>query len=49
VIVTLHDNVFSSLNFSFAACAVGGEVGKESLPIFSNRGMAGGHVSKMGT
>jgi len=41
--------VFSSLNFSFAAHAVDREVGEESLPIFSNRGMAGGHASETGT
>jgi len=34
--ITLHDDVFSSLNFSFAIRAAGGEVGEESLSVFSN-------------
>ena len=35
--VTLYDNVFSSLNFSFTTWAASGKVGEESLSIFSNR------------
>jgi len=34
--ITFHDNVFSSLNFSFATRATGGEMREESLSIFSN-------------
>jgi len=32
--ITFHDNVFMSLNFSFAARAAGGELGEESLTVF---------------
>jgi len=46
VSITFHDNVFSGLNFSFATRVAGGEVGKESLSVFSNRGMASGHTGE---
>ena len=44
--ITLHDDVFSSLNFGFATRAAGGEVGEESLSVFSNGGMASSHVGE---
>ena len=34
--ITLPDDVFLSLDFGFAARAAGGEVGEESLSVFSN-------------
>jgi len=43
---TFHDNVFTGLNFSFATRAAGGEVGEESLSVFTNGGMASGHASE---
>ena len=43
---TFHDNVFTGLNFSFATRATGGEMGEESLSVFSNGGMASGHAGK---
>ena len=43
---TFHDNMFMGLNFSFATRATGGEVGEESLSVFSNGGVAGGHVGE---
>jgi len=44
--ITLHDNVFLSLDFGFATRAAGGEVGEESLSVFSNGGMASSHVGE---
>jgi len=44
--ITFHDDVFSGLNFGFATRATGGEVGEESLSVFSNRGVASGHMSE---
>ena len=44
---TFHDNMFTGLNFSFATRATGGEVGEESLSVFSNGGMAGGHAGEV--
>jgi len=41
-----HDYVFTGLNFSFATRATGGEVGKESLSVFSNGGVASGHAGE---
>ena len=46
--VAFHDNVFTSLDLSFAAWAAGRKVRKESLSVFSNRGMSSSHVSKAG-
>jgi len=43
---TFHDNVFTGLNFSFATRATGGEVGEESLSVFSNGGVASGHAGE---
>ena len=43
---TFHDNVFMGLNFSFATRATGGEVGEESLSVFSDGGMASGHADE---
>jgi len=42
-----HDNMFTGLDFSFATRAAGGEVGEESLSVFSNGGMAGGHAGEV--
>ena len=44
--ITLHDDVFSSLDFGFATRAAGGEVGEESLFVFSNGGMANSHAGE---
>ena len=44
--ITFHDDVFMGLNFSFATRAAGREVGEESLSVFSNGGMASGHVGE---
>ena len=45
--VTFHDNVFSGLNLGFATRAAGGEVGEESLSVFSNGGMTSSHVGEV--
>ena len=44
--ITFHDDVFSGLNYGFATRATGGEVGEESLSVFSNGGMASGHAGE---
>ena len=44
--ITFYNNVFLSLNFSFATRATGGEVREESLSIFSNGGMPSSHAGK---
>jgi len=44
--ITFHDDVFLGLNFSFATRAAGGEVGEESLSVFSDGGMASGHAGE---
>ena len=46
---TFHDNVFTGLNFSFATRAASGEVGEESLSVFSNGGVASGHAGEAHT
>jgi len=46
--VTFHDNVFMGLNFSFTTWAASWEMEEESLSIFSNGSMSGGHVSESG-
>jgi len=46
VSITFHDDVFSGLNFGFATRAADGEVGEESLSVFSNGGVAGGHAGE---
>jgi len=43
---TFHDNIFAGLNFGFATRAAAGEVGEESLSVFSNRGVASGHAGE---
>ena len=48
VCITLHNNMFSCLNFSFATWAADGKVKKESVSILPNRSVAGSHVSEMG-
>jgi len=37
------------LNFSITTQAVGGEMRKKSLPVFSDGGMAGGHAREAST
>ena len=49
VSITFHDDVFMGLNFGFATRAAGRKVGEESLSVFSNGGVASGHVGKVGT
>ena len=44
--ITLHNDVFSGLDFSFTTRAAGGEVREESLSVFSNGGMASSHASE---
>jgi len=46
--VAFHDNVFMSLNLSFAAWAAGGEIREESLSVFSDGSMSSGHASEAG-
>ena len=41
--------MFASLNFSITAQAVSREMRKKSLPVFSDGGMAGGHVKEAST
>ena len=45
--ITLHNNVFLSLDFGFATRAASGEIGEESLSVFSNRGMASSHAGEV--
>ena len=45
--ITLHNDVFSGLDFSFTTRAAGGEVREESLSVFSNGGMASSHASEV--
>jgi len=47
--IILHDDVISSLDFSFATRAAGGEVGEESLSVFSNGGVASSHAGEAST
>jgi len=47
--VAFYDNVFTSLNLSFAAWAAGGEIREESLSVFSDGGMSSSHASEAGT
>ena len=47
--IAFHDNVFTSLNLSFATWAAGGEMREESLSVFSDGGMSSSHVSEAGT
>ena len=44
--IAFHDDVFSGLYFGFTTRAAGGEVGKESLSVFSNGGVASGHAGE---
>ena len=46
--VVFHDNVFMSLDLSFAAWAAGREVREESLSVFSDGGMSSSHASEAG-
>ena len=47
--VALYDNVFMGLDFSFITWAASGEVWKESLSVFSDRGMSSSHVGETDT
>jgi len=44
-----HDNMFTGLNFGIATRAAAGEVGEESLSVFSNGSVAGGHAGEAST
>jgi len=44
--IAFHNNVFSSLDFSFATRTASGKVREKSLSIFSNGGMASSHAIK---
>ena len=46
---TFHNNMFTGLNFSFATGTAGGEVGEESLSVFSNGGMTSSHAGETST
>ena len=48
ICITLHDDMFSCLDFSFAARAADGEIREESLSILPNRSVAGSHASETG-
>ena len=45
--VVFYDNVFLGLNLGFATRAADGEVGEESLSVFSNGGMTSSHVGEV--
>ena len=47
--VAFHDDVFLSLHFGFTTRAAGGELGEESLSVFSNGGMTSSHVGEAST
>ena len=47
--VILYNNIFLSLNFSFAIWVASEKVRKKSLSIFTNRGMACGHMCEAST
>ena len=44
--IVLHDDVFSSLHFGFTTRAAGGELGEESLSVFSNGGVTSSHAGE---
>ena len=44
--IAFHDDVFSSLHFGFTTRAAGGELGEESLSVFSNGGMTSSHAGE---
>ena len=46
--IAFHDDVFTSLDLSFAARATGKKVREESLSVFSNRGVSSSHASEAG-
>ena len=48
VSVIFYDNMFTSLDLSFAAWAASGEVREESLFVFSNGGISSSHVCEVG-
>ena len=45
--IAFHDDVFSSLHFGFTTRAAGGELGEESLSVFSNGGMTSSHAGEV--
>ena len=45
--IAFHDNVFLSLHFGFTTRAAGGELGEESLSVFSNGGMTSSHAGEV--
>ena len=47
--IAFHDDVFSSLHFGFTTRAAGGELGEESLSVFSNGGMTSSHAGEAST
>ena len=44
--IAFHDDVFSGLYFGFTTRATGGELGEESLSVFSDGGMTSSHVGE---
>jgi len=46
--IAFYDDVFSSLHFGFTTRAAGGELGEESLSVFSNGGMTSSHAGEAG-
>ena len=46
VSIAFHDDVFSSLHFGFTTRAAGGELGEESLSVFSNGGVTSSHAGE---
>ena len=44
--IALYDDVFLSLHFGFTTRAAGGELGEESLSVFSNGGMTRSHAGE---
>ena len=46
--IAFHNDVFSSLHFGFTTRAAGGELGEESLSVFSNGDMTSSHVGEAG-
>ena len=47
--IVLHDDVFLSLHFGFTTRAAGGELGEESLSVFSNGGVTSSHAGEAST
>ena len=47
--IAFYNNVFSGLNLGFTTRAAGRKVRKESLSVFSSRGMTSSHVGEAST